>query len=44
VIDTVKGNGLVFAYYPDPAWLAASKYLGECGASASAPTLRASGL
>ena len=42
VIDTVKGNGLVFAYYPDPAWLAASKYLGECGASA--PTLRASGL
>jgi hypothetical protein len=22
VIDTVKGNGLVFAYYPDPAWLA----------------------
>jgi hypothetical protein len=42
VIDTVKGNGLVFAYYPDAAWLAASKYLGECGASA--PTLRASGL
>ena len=42
VIDTVKGNGLVFAYYPDPAWLAASKYLGECGASAA--TLRASGL
>jgi hypothetical protein len=31
VIDTVKGNGLVFAYYPDPAWLAASKYLGDCG-------------
>jgi len=40
VIDTVKGNGLVFAYYPDPAWLAASKYLGECGGST--PTLRAS--
>ena len=31
VIDTVKGTGLVFAYYPDPAWLAASKYLGDCG-------------
>jgi hypothetical protein len=30
VIDTVKGRGLVFAYYPDPAWLAASKYLGGC--------------
>ncbi|HEV8395737.1 MAG TPA: murein L,D-transpeptidase catalytic domain family protein [Vicinamibacterales bacterium] len=31
VIDTVKGRGLVFAYYPDPAWLAESKYLGDCG-------------
>jgi hypothetical protein len=30
VIDTVKGRGLVFAYYPDPAWLAASKYLADC--------------
>lgn len=28
VIDTVKGGtGLVFAYYPDPAWLASSKFL-----------------
>ena len=35
VIDTVKGTGLVFAYYPDPAWLAASKYLGDCGAAAT---------
>jgi hypothetical protein len=34
VIDTVKGRGLVFAYYPDPAWLAASKYLGACGGAA----------
>jgi hypothetical protein len=41
VIDTVKGHGLVFAYYPDPAWLAASKYLGECDA---VPTQQASGL
>jgi hypothetical protein len=31
VIDTVKGGGLLFAYYPDPAWLAKSKYLGDCG-------------
>jgi hypothetical protein len=30
VIDTVKGRGLVFAYYPDPAWLSASRYLGDC--------------
>jgi len=42
VIDTVKGRGLVFAYYPDPAWLAASKYLGDCGEAA--PPLQLSGL
>jgi hypothetical protein len=30
VIDIVKGSGLVFAYYPDPNWLARSKYLGGC--------------
>ena len=28
VIDTVKGGGLIFAYYPDPHWLRTSKYLG----------------
>ncbi len=33
VIDTVKGNGLVFAYYPDPRWLESSKYLGDCTTS-----------
>jgi hypothetical protein len=27
LIDTVRGGGLVFSYYPDPAWLAASRYL-----------------
>ena len=27
MIDTVRGGGLLFAYYPDPAWLAASRYL-----------------
>ena len=27
VIDTVKDGGLLFAYYPDPAWLASSTYL-----------------
>lgn len=27
VIDTVKGGGLIFAYYPDRAWLASSTYL-----------------
>jgi hypothetical protein len=38
VIDTVKGHGLVVAYYPDPDWLTRSKYLGECGSAAPAPT------
>jgi hypothetical protein len=27
LIDTVKGGGLVFAYYPDQAWLKTSSYL-----------------
>jgi hypothetical protein len=33
VIDTVKGGSLVFSYYPDEDWMAASKYLGGCGAA-----------
>jgi len=35
VIDRVKDGGLVFAYYPDPQWLKASKYLRNCGAAAA---------
>lgn len=31
VIDTVKGGGLVFSYYPDKEWLKSSRYLGGCG-------------
>lgn len=27
LIDAVKEGGLIFAYYPDPAWLNQSKYL-----------------
>jgi hypothetical protein len=34
LIDHVKGGGLLFAYYPDPRWLASSKFLGDCGAAA----------
>jgi hypothetical protein len=33
VIDSVKGSGLIFAYYPDQRWLQSSEYLGDCGAS-----------
>jgi hypothetical protein len=36
IIDRVKGNGLVFAYYPDPDWLARSAYLGACAAASPA--------
>ena len=30
VIDTVRGGGVVFSYYPDAAWLQASRFLGGC--------------
>jgi L,D-transpeptidase catalytic domain len=33
VIGRIKDGGLVFAYYPDQAWLRASKYLGGCTAA-----------
>lgn len=32
LIDTLKGGQMLFAYYPDPQWLAASRYL-NCGAT-----------
>jgi hypothetical protein len=38
IIDRVKGSGLMFAYYPDRAWLQQSRYLGSCGRSSSAST------
>ena len=36
LIDTIKGGQYVFAYYPDPKWLASSAYL-QCGARTAAP-------
>ncbi|MEZ5319042.1 MAG: murein L,D-transpeptidase catalytic domain family protein [Vicinamibacterales bacterium] len=30
LIDEVKGGSLVFAYYPDSAWLNGSRFLGGC--------------
>lgn len=36
LIDTIRGGSAVFAYYPDQAWLTASKFLGACGTNASA--------
>jgi hypothetical protein len=30
VIDRVRGNGMLFSYYPNQRWLDSSKYLGNC--------------
>jgi hypothetical protein len=32
VIDTVRGGGVIFSYYPDPGWLQTSKFL-KCNAT-----------
>jgi hypothetical protein len=31
VIDTIRGGGVIFSYYPDTNWLNSSKYLNGCG-------------
>lgn len=33
VIDTIRGGGVVFAYYPDPRWLEASRFLNACSSN-----------
>jgi hypothetical protein len=33
LIDRIKGGNLVFAYYPDPAWLSRSVFLNGCGSA-----------
>src|ERR671919_1553653 len=30
VIDTVRGGGVIFSYYPDQAWLNSSRFLNGC--------------
>ncbi len=35
LIDRIHGGSAVFAYYPDPAWLASSSFLGDCELAAS---------
>jgi L,D-transpeptidase catalytic domain len=32
VIDTIRGGGVVFSYYPDDRWLTRSRFLGGCDA------------
>ena len=43
VIDRVKESGLVFAYYPDPKWLAASEFLHNCQGDSGAAAVVATG-
>jgi len=33
VIDTVRGGGVVFSYYPDEEWLSSSRFLNGCSAA-----------
>ena len=35
VIDTVRGGGVIFSYYPDEAWLNSSRFL-NCGSPSAA--------
>ena len=37
VIDTVRDGGVIFSYYPDPAWLKTSKFL-NCRVHKTRPT------
>ena len=30
LIDTIRGGGVIFSYYPDQDWLSSSKFLNEC--------------
>jgi hypothetical protein len=30
VIDTIRGGGVIFSYYPDQAWMTKSRFLGDC--------------
>lgn len=36
IIDTIRGGGVIFSYYPDAAWLKSSRFLNGCGTSALA--------
>ena len=30
VIDTIRGGGMIFSYYPDADWLRTSRFLNGC--------------
>jgi hypothetical protein len=33
VIDTIRGGGVIFSYYPDSNWLSGSRFLNGCGST-----------
>ena len=35
VIDTIRGGGVIFSYYPDAHWLKTSRFLNGCGGAAT---------
>ena len=37
VIDTIRGGGVIFAYYPDDQWLRGSRFLGDCRDNLESP-------
>jgi len=36
VIDTIRGGGAIFSYYPDADWLKSSRFLNSCGGVSTA--------
>ena len=36
VINTIRGGGVIFSYYPDEHWLKTSRFLNGCGSAATA--------
>jgi L,D-transpeptidase catalytic domain len=41
VIDTIRGGGVIFSYYPDDTWLSRSRFLGGCARDGEAATMTA---
>lgn len=37
VIDTIRGGGVIFSYYPDDRWLTRSRFLGGCARDGKPP-------
>jgi hypothetical protein len=40
VIDTIRGGGVIFSYYPDDTWLNQSRFLGGCARDARSAAVK----